>query len=245
MLTTTIIATGAVVFLASAVQGVSGFGFALVALAILPVFLEMKFAVPLVGVFGWFTSMALGWQLRHDMKAARVLPLLVGGVVGAPIGATFLKEVDAAAAIGALGALLLAYTTWALLGRAPAPREFPRSVATGVGVVAGVLSGAFGTSGPPLVAYTTLTPWSRDQIKATLQAFFVFAGGLTISLYIYMGLLTSDMVQLNLLLTPALLLGVFAGARLARHVDQAAFRRLLLASLWLVGAIYVGRFAAA
>ncbi len=240
-----IVATGAVVFLASTVQGVSGFGFALVSLAIMPAFLDMKFAVPLVGVFGWATSLALGWQLRGDMKAARILPLLAGGVVGAPIGATFLKQVDASLAIGALGVLLLAYTTWALVGRAPAPREFSRPVSTGVGVVAGILSGAFGTSGPPLVAYTTLTPWSRDEIKATLQAFFVFGGAITMGLYLYMELLTGEMLELNLMLMPVLLLGVFVGARVSRYVDQAAFRRLLLVALWIVGAVYVGRFLAA
>ena len=90
-----------------------------------------------------------------------------------------------------------------------------------------------------------MTPWGRDTIKATLQAFFVLTGAFTVSLYGYNGLLSAEGLRINAIVFPVLLVGVWAGARLADRIDQAAVRRLLLVCLLIVGVTYVGRWLTA
>ncbi len=56
------------------------------------------------------------------------------------------------------------------------------------GFLAGCLGGALGAAGPPVIVYTSLQPWAKDKIKATLQGFFTASGLVVVFLHALNGL---------------------------------------------------------
>ena len=79
-----IVACGAAV--AGFVQGLAGFGFGLVAMAFWSWSLAPTLAVPLV-VFGSLIGQLLAVRsLRHGLDWRRLMPFLLGGLVGVPLG---------------------------------------------------------------------------------------------------------------------------------------------------------------
>ncbi|MDG1481463.1 MAG: sulfite exporter TauE/SafE family protein [Myxococcota bacterium] len=222
-----------IMFVAAAVQGGMGFGFGLISMALLPLLYGVAVAVPVVSVFSLPLSLSLAWRLRADLSWARLGPMLLGGLLGVPIGVTFLRSADPTILTGTLGALLVAFAAW--LGRANAVTPRRRWLGGLAGFAGGVLGGAFATGGPPVIAYTSSTPWSPEEIRATLQAHFGILSILHIVLLVLAGLTSAQTLTLNVTLLPALLLGGILGDALSRRLSPARFRVLIRLGMAIVG----------
>ncbi len=109
--------TFAVVFLASFAQGVVGFGFGLVTMALLPLFLPEKFAVAFVAVYSLGVSCMILYQMRRHIRFAHAMPLLIGTILGVPLGILAIKVADPNHVKLTLGVTLLAYSSWALFSK--------------------------------------------------------------------------------------------------------------------------------
>jgi hypothetical protein len=231
--------TFAVVFLAAFAQGVVGFGFGLVTMALLPLFLSERFAVPFVAVYSLGVSLMIVWQLRHHIRFGHAIPLLVGTVIGVPLGVLALDVADPNHVKLTLGITLVAYASWALFSKIEArERRIPTPWAYLAGLSSGLL-GAFNTGGPPLVVYTTLRNWDKDTTKSTLQVIFILTSIIQLTGFAITGHLSGDTLLRNLLISPAIILGVALGHRLYQRIDQLTFKRALLALLLIVGFVYL------
>ncbi|MEW6218721.1 MAG: sulfite exporter TauE/SafE family protein [Thermodesulfobacteriota bacterium] len=231
----TLAAIAVVFFLAGLVQGLTGFGSALVAIPLLALLVEARTAVPLCSLAGLAITGILSWQLRRHLTFTRIRPLLLGCLPGVVLGTAFLKGVDDRIFRLALGLFLVLYAGFRLAARPRPARPLHPLWAYGAGLATGVIGAAFSTGGPPTVIYTSLTGWSQDEIKATLSAFFLLGGLMVIAGHALAGLITSQVLALLPVAWPAVTLGVLAGARLSRRLDQTAFLRALLVLLLVMG----------
>src|SRR5919199_3102443 len=76
------------------VQGLSGFAFGLVALGIWAWSVDPTIAGPLV-VFGSLIGQLLSLHtVRAGIEPGRVLPFIIGGVIGIPLGVLLLRVID-------------------------------------------------------------------------------------------------------------------------------------------------------
>ena len=73
-------------FAAALVTGVAGFAFGIVAAAVWLHFLTPAHATALIVAYGLIVQGISVWKLRRSLKLARLLPFLLGAVIGAPIG---------------------------------------------------------------------------------------------------------------------------------------------------------------
>ncbi|MGM0577282.1 MAG: sulfite exporter TauE/SafE family protein [Myxococcota bacterium] len=231
----------AIVFGAGFVQGLSGFGFGLVAMSLLPALVDLKLAVPLVAGCALLVAGSLAWSLRRHVRVGAVVPLLAGTLLGIPLGVAGLASIDSTVLGAILGVVLVAYGVWALGRRTVTPRGAHPRWGVVAGFFGGVLGGAFNTSGPPVIAYVSLQDWSKDVTKATLQVYFVLTAACALTAFTVAGLVTAETLTANAAVTPALLAGSWAGSRLYSRVDQAMFRRMLLVGLLVMGAVYLLR----
>jgi uncharacterized membrane protein YfcA len=110
-----------------------------------------------------------------------------------------------------------------------------RRWALGSGFAAGVLGGAVGTPGPPIVLYATTQGWSPRTIKANVQAFLAVNQAVTLSAYWWTGLISSDVLRFSAILALPALAGVLAGMALFSRIDQVRFRRVVFALLFVSG----------
>uniref|UniRef100_E6QMP6 Membrane transporter protein n=1 Tax=mine drainage metagenome TaxID=410659 RepID=E6QMP6_9ZZZZ len=172
---------------------------------------------------------AQDWRKIHFRSAGG---LLLATAFGTPIGLLLLKIAQPSAIRIVLAIFLLAYCSYSLLGRATweLKKDSWRWMAA-CGLCAGILGGACGMNGPPLVVYGTLRRWTSQHFRATLQAYFLPASLMVMLGYRMAGLWTPAVTRNYLfslpVLLPALLLGRFLNARLHGN----GFQRLLYLGL--------------
>ena len=229
------------VFAGGFTQSVSGFGFGLVIMSVLPFAIGVPGSVAVVATLGFTVNVLVLSRVWRDLRWRGVVPLLIGAALGVPLGVWVLVSVDRGTVMGVLGGVLVVYSLWQLSPWRAAPRSLSVLWGLPAGFISGLFSGAFSTAGPPLVLYTTLTTWTKDTIKAALQVFFIGTGVVQVTLYALEGVLTVETLWLDLAGLPALGLGVFLGARVSDRIDQVAFRRLILVMLLVIGVIYLVR----
>src|SRR5438477_7601528 len=81
---------------AALVTGLAGFAFGLIAAAIWLYALTPQQTTTLIVAYGLLVQAYAVWKLRHTMNAARLIPLILGSVVGVPVGILLLRWVSPA-----------------------------------------------------------------------------------------------------------------------------------------------------
>lgn len=223
-----------VIFVAALVQGVMGFGGALVAMPLLAAIVGIKTAVPAFALIGSITTFFNTLRLRKHATPGDLVHLILPAMVGIPLGIWLLARVDGEIVTGVLGAILVLYAGYSLLGMAIPPVRH-RLWTYAVGFTSGLLTGAYNTGGPPIVVYAATQEWSADRFRANLQSYFLLSSLLVVTLHGLTGHLTSTVWRYALVALPALVLGQFIGARVCRYLDAALFRKLVLLFLLVLG----------
>ena len=184
-------------------------------------------AVPLV-LISWFpVAIILVIGSRHHLEAGRVARLLAGAVLGAPIGMYGLASLSAETMRAIIGAItLLAVAAMALRPSAPFVRENRAQV--GAGFISGILGGASGLSGPPVVLLGLRQGWEHESFRATLLCYFFLLHTLISAGLGNVGILTGDTLRLFLLALPGIVMGYGAGMWLKGRVDAGMYRRLAI-----------------
>jgi uncharacterized membrane protein YfcA len=223
-----------VAFLAGFIQGLSGFGSVLLSLPLMVLFLDIREAIPLVNLMGVILTVLLIIQLRAHWEWGKIWPLLAGALPGIPVGVYLLKRMDSAHVQIILGLVLAAYSVYGLLFRLPIGKV-SGPWAYFFGFFAGGLGGAISASGPPVIVYTSLQAWTKDQIKVTLQGFFIVSGLLIGVFHAANGLTTDGVIRNFLVSIPTLLIGTWAGSLLYGKFKEEGYRRVMLVLLGALG----------
>lgn len=230
-----------IAFLAGMIQGLSGFGSALVAVPLLALLLPVETVVPLMALLGIGISAFNLVHLRHAIGSAPVARLLAGYVLGTPVGLYFLTRAPEAAVLGALGLLISGYALLSLAGRPPRA-AWLREWRMGLGAVSGALGAAFSTNGPPVILHVAAHgEWTADRQKATLVVFFLISSCITVLAHGASGLVTADVLRWFLWCTPLLLLGAQTGVWMYRRLGDHHYRRLTHGLILATGLLLVAR----
>jgi len=224
--------------LGSFVQGLTGFGFALVSIPFLVLFMDIRTAVPLCMLSGLVITAYLSLQLRDHLDWRKILPLLLGSLPGIVSGVLFLKKISEPVFKLSLGIMLIGYSLYRLFF-SPRPRKLHRAWGWAAGFATGAISGAFSAGGPPTIIYTTLTGWHKNEIKSTLSIFFFLAGIVTAAAHAVSELTTVEVLKLSAFSLPGVLAGVWSGSLLCRRFKTEGYIRLVLIGLVLTGLMLV------
>ncbi len=222
------------------VQGLSGFAFGLVALGIWAWSVDPTVAGPLV-VFGSLIGQLLSLHtVRGGFDRGRVLPFILGGLIGVPIGVALLRLIDPLGFKLAVGIILLIWCPAMLL-----LRDLRRVSGGGrwadavVGWIGGVMGGLGGLTGPAPTLWCALRGWGRDAQRAVFQSFNLAMQTITMAAYLATGTIGVETAWLFAIVAPAMLVPTLIGARLYRRFSDAGFQRLVLLLLTASGALLV------
>jgi uncharacterized protein len=224
----------AIVFFAAVLQSLTGFGFALIVMPLVTLVLDLQTAAPLIALAGLTAYTVNLIRFHRAVDLGEVARLGVASVPGIAIGIWALARVDESVINLAMGLILIVYAVYSLL-RPAAPRLTARWWAYPAGFLAGCLGGAYNTPGPPVVVYGSLRQWPKDEYRAILQTLFFINGVLIVTSHLLARHMTADVWVLYAWAAPALLLGLWTGARLDAHVDQERFRILVTAMILVLG----------
>jgi uncharacterized membrane protein YfcA len=223
-----------VIFLAVFTQSLSGFGIALVAMALLPVLIDIQVATPLVAVVGLTIEFFLLMRYRSALNLQVVWRLIAAAIVGIPLGVWALSKLNEEIVLGALGVLITVYALYALLKLHLPKLDHPVWVYV-FGFAGGVLGGAYVTSGPPVVVYGDCQRWERDEFKSNLQGFFFFSSIFIVVAHAIGKNLSPIVWRYYLLCIPAMIIGIIAGTNLDRVIDPGLYRKIVLGLLVVLG----------
>lgn len=228
-------------FFAALAGGITGTAFAVVASAVWLHLLPPAQAVPLIVAAGLTIHLVSLIKLHAIIRFDRLMPFLLGGIFGVPLGIWVLAHADPAWFRLSVGLLMIGYTLIMLVRRAALP-----GIAAGgrgadgvVGLAGGVLGGAAGLSGVLPTLWCDLRGWPKDDQRGVYQPFILAMHLLTLALLGAGGLVDRTVMIHFALALPALLLGSLLGVRLYRAATALQFRRILLALVFVSGVALV------
>ena len=217
-----------IVCLAGFVHGLTGFGFGLVAMGLLPMLMSLHDAVAIVVLL---TAVAVGvtfFKMRAHYSWRQGLWFVVGSCVGTPLGVLFLIKMDETFLRHFLGGVMfiLAFNELIIFRKTGVPS--PSALAFPVGVVSGGLSGAFNMGGPPAIAFVYSQPWSKEQVMVLLQVAFGVSAVVRLAMLGSAGFLDTQLLKIGAWGIGPMLLAMALGrrcfARVSRdHLKKGAF----------------------
>jgi uncharacterized membrane protein YfcA len=224
------IALGAIV--AGFVQGLSGFGFALVSMSFWAWAVEPQLAAALA-VFGGLTGQVINaFSVRRGFDLKVLAPFVLGGLVGIPLGTVLLPLLDARLFKVVLGFVLAVWCPVMLFAD-----QLPRFAAGGrvadgaVGVVGGIMGGIGGFSGAVPTLWCTLRGMEKDRQRSVIQNFNLTTLAFTQAAYVLTGMVTKEMLPVFAIVAPAMLVPAWLGTRLYLGISAATFRKIVLTAL--------------
>jgi uncharacterized membrane protein YfcA len=225
-------------FTGALVAGLSGFAFGLVVSSIWLYILTPLQTATLIVAFGLIVQGYAVWKLRRALDWHRLWPFLLGAALGVPVGVGILTWASPAYLRVGVGALLVLYSLYALLRPTISPLKARGAVAdASVGFFNGVLGGITGLAGILVTIWCGLRGWPKDVQRTVFQPVAV-AVFLMSALWIgAKGAITPDTIKLFLIGLPALLAGTWLGLKLFGRLDEAGFRKIVLALLLISGAV--------
>jgi uncharacterized protein len=140
--------------------------------------------------------------------APRAATLALGAIaLGIPLGAEILRWASPSLMRSLVGLALVLFSIYGLV-RPKLISVNGSKIADGlVGVASGVMGGSTGLAGIPVIVWSTLRGWSKDEQRAVFQPVVVAIFAMTLVWLGGSGMITSDTVRLFLLGLPAVLLG--------------------------------------
>lgn len=228
------------VFGGGIVRGYSGFGFSLLAITSLSLFLPPAQVVPSIFMMEVAASLRLLPSVWRDVHWHSILWLAVGCFIGTPIGVWALANVPAAPLTLAMAMFVMMAAI--LMARGFVLHSMPGKVATfAAGAASGLSNGGFGIGGPPVVLFFLSSPAGVAVGRASIIAFFVYTDLMGLAWQGWNGLLTWDALWRALIFLPPLFAGIWVGHRSFKGADPAVFRRWVLRLLMLLAALTGGQ----
>ena len=226
-----LVSVALVIFVAACAQMVSGFGFALMAVPLMGLAIDVKTAVVISTICGTAsnTYQAITESRHRDPRLVKVL--VVSSFIGMPFGVVLLDRVDVEALQITIGVVVLLAIV-AVVARPKAEHvQGGTTLEAAAGLVSGVLATATSTNGPPLVLLLRSKGLSPDQFRATINTVFSIIALTTVGVFAFSGRIDSKVLAGSLVGLPGLVVGMALGARIRGWLSVDVFWRIVLGLL--------------
>jgi uncharacterized membrane protein YfcA len=235
-----VLATLAVLFVASLTHATFGFGTASMAMPLLVIILGFQAATALVGLVMLTTIAVLLLAEWRSLDVRSAWQLLLSSAVGIPIGVVVVRLAPETTLKVMLGILLVSFSLYSLT-RPALPRLQRQRWVYGFGFAAGVLGGAYNANAPPVVVYGAMQHWAPERFRATLQGYFLPASLLGLLGYAAVGLWGPAVTRYFLLSLPGVLVAILLGRALNHRLQGDGFYRLVYVGLLALGGVLLGQ----
>jgi uncharacterized membrane protein YfcA len=238
MLSPTIIIVFVVaVAVAAFVQSVTGFGFALLVAPVAAVLVGPRSGIFLITIVGTIVPITLVATLRRFLHPSFVGRVMIGVVVGAPLGFIVLNTLPESVIKILIAVAVLAAV--AVLWSGPQLHQAGSALDIGGGFVSGALATSTGTNGPPIVLVLQARGYEPDDFRATLSACFVLINSGVTVLFFATGRADTEVLPLVLWSLPMLAVGWWIGVKVRTRIPPERFRHIALGLLGLAAAVSV------
>ncbi len=222
------------------VNGLAGFGSALLSLGIWLQVMPPWQAVSIAAAMSVVSGVQSLWLIRRDLGGGtrRLHRFLLPAFAGIPLGSAALGLVSAAALKIAVAGFMLLYGAFFALRRSlpQIARPMPAADAV-VGFLGGVLGGAASLSGALPTMWCAMQAWTKGETSAVLRPYNVVILGLAAAIFAWQGYYAGETLVLMAIALPVTLVSSQIGVAVFRRLADHQFRWLLVWLLFAAGAL--------
>ena len=225
------------------VFGLSGFGSTAITVPILAHFLPITYLVPLMVVLDMFSATFLGTKGREHVSKVEVKNLLPFMLVGFVLGATVLVGIPDKWLRVALGLFAASIGLYSIVNPRVAG-TVSRLWCIPAGIAGGATATIFGAGGPIYATYLSGRLHDKDEMRSTVSTLISISAFTRAIIYAISGLLLHLAIFAGgILLSPFVWIGLAVGRRIHVGLTQEQMRRVVGAILVFTGSSLLLRVA--
>ncbi|WP_417432703.1 TSUP family transporter [Hoeflea sp.] len=225
----------AVVLIAGLIRGFAGFGLSAVVMAGVAILIPPVELIPMCYLLEGAASLAMfrGGMAHANMKI--VWGLVICSAIGMPIGLLATTNIDVALSKKLALGLILALTLAQFFRLRPKFLTTPKGLYAS-GLTAGIATGLASVGGMVIALYVLASDTQPKQMRASLVMFLCISMVTSLVWLVAYDVMTTQAVWRGVLMSPVVLLGVFAGIWLFRPAYEHLYKNACLLLLTLLSA---------
>jgi len=233
----TLLGASVAAFVLAWLSAVAGFGGGVLLLPVFTALFGLRTAVPTLTLTQLSSNAARVWLNRRHLRWRIIGRFAAGAGPFALAGGLLLAAAPLAPLKRLLGVFLLAVVVWRRIN--PHPRAPSNWAFVGVGAASGLGSALLGSVGPLTAPFFLAAGLTRDAYIGTEAACALLLHLTKLAAYGTVSLLDTRILLLGAALTPATLLGAWAGKRTVGRLSDRLFTHLVEAGLVAAGVLFL------
>lgn len=227
-------------FGAALVQRVSGFGFGILIMSVLPFLMpSLGEATALSGLLALVASSGVAIRCVRDVRWKKLLPILITFILVSFFAVRFMKTADSHLMRKILGGVMILVSIYLAYASGRIHLLPNMKVQLSMGTLSAIMGGLFAMQGPPAVIYFISSTQSKEEYIAQTQWYFM-VGNLALTLMrAGNGFITPGVLKGWILGIPAVLLGLWAGAKIYKRIHLATLHKIVYAFMAVCGATMI------
>lgn len=231
-----------ILFLASLggafIQRVSGFGFGIFAMTILPYALPTYGeATTLSSMLASVTSAIIMVRMFKLIAWRKLLPILVTFLVVSYFSIMFVASASDGLLKKILGAILILVSIYFFFFSDRVKLKPTLWVQVGMGVISGVMGGLFSMQGPPAVLYFLACTEKKEEYLVLAQTYFVLGNVMMTLFRAQSGFVTGAVLHAWCYGLAAVLLGTWIGSKVFHRISASMLRKIIYAYMAVSGVV--------
>jgi len=225
-----------IVTAASFTQRVTGFGFGIVVMTVLPYLLpSFGEATALSGLLAIFTSLVPALRVRRFLPWGKLWLILLSFLLVSWMAVRLVTRVDGRLLKHILGGVLVALSLYFMFVSGKIRLRPSVPVQLGMGSLSGLMGGLFAMQGPPAVIYFLGCARGKGEYLALTQWYFLIGNVAMTFFRAGNGLATGVVLKMWCIALPGVFLGLWLGARVYARLDADMLRKVVYAFLAVAG----------
>lgn len=220
------------VFFAAALQSATGVGFGVIAGPVLLIVLNDGSAIHISIALNLLIAMILTPSLWQQADRELLVKLLIGLIIGSPLGLLIFLNVDIVFLKTFAGLAVLLTLLLTIRGSSapagPTVKTPGNAEQLSIGVMAGIMGASLAMPGPIPAGWMAARRYGKQAIRATMLAMFVFAYAVALALQIGLAGIGPDSIRLSAMLAPSTIIAILVGRLLSSRITEHTFRWLLV-----------------
>ncbi|MEO1525986.1 MAG: sulfite exporter TauE/SafE family protein [Planctomycetota bacterium] len=224
-----------IALVAGFIHSAIGFGFGIVAVALLPWVLDVRQSHVVISMASIPVLASAAWAYREGADVRSLVQALIGAAVLLPLGLYAFLVVSLDLLVRGTGLAVLAMVAMSFRNRRLAEEASTRGAGPAwvAGGLAGFLAGAVSIAGPPVAAFALQQRWEQARFKAFVNQFLLAVSVFKVVGLVIGGLVTTENLVGASALAPAAMLGIYLGSLGSRRLEGRWFQ-------WLVAIALIG-----
>lgn len=225
---------------AAFVQRVTGFGFGIFIMTVLPHLLpSYGEATTLSGMLSIMTAVPMLVYIWRHNDWRKLLPIMITFLITSWVAVQWVSVAGDGLLKKVLGVVLILAAAWFLFLNDKVRVRPTLPVQAGMGTLSGFMGGLFGMQGPPAVLYFLACAKDKDEYMALAQSYFLI-GNVMMTVYrAQRGFLTGDVGIAWCCGAVAVFLGVWIGGRVFARISSQTLRKIVYLYMAVSGLIAI------